>query len=247
MTDEIHKALFVSLTEGGRNEMSSFHYVNFAGSLLHLVNCYSICRWTLPTRSPQIWHTVITCPIFLCCMMSSTAHRNTAHKAETKVPEEFNLPKVISVSSFQARICKTHCCPFGPVAQTKQVHYCLLTLAFTFGATELAMELWAPPDSGDLPGSGWNQKRLTQPMRAKGNMLSTFNEIQLIEDLLENTSITKVPPEVIMHNYSIWKSPFASSTLSFVLPFLFLLSFLVNIKLYLHLFDQEYFSSWISV
>lgn len=130
MTDEIHKAFFVSLKQGGRNEMPSFHYVNFAGSLLHLMNCYSICRWTLPTRSPQIWHTVITCPIFLCCIMSSTAHRNTAHKAETKVPGEFSLPKIVSVSSFQARICETHCCPFGPVAQTKQVHYCLLALAF---------------------------------------------------------------------------------------------------------------------
>lgn len=140
MTDEIHKA-FVSLKQGGRNEMSSFHYVNFAGSLQHLMNCYSICRWTLPTRSPQIWHTVITCPIFLCCIMSSTAHRNTAHKAETKVPEEFNLSEVISVSSFQARIHETHCCPFGPVAQTKQVYYCILALAFTFGATELAMKL----------------------------------------------------------------------------------------------------------
>lgn len=193
MTDEIHKACFVSLKQGGRNEMPSFHCVNSAGSLLHLMNCYSICRWTLPTRSPQIWHTVITCPIFLCCIMSSTAHRNTAHKVEAKVPEEFNLPKVISVSSFQARICETHCCPFSPVAQTKQVHYCLLALAFTFGATELAMEIWAPPDSGDFARVRLESRKT---YTANAYKMKYAKHFQLIEDLSENTSITKVPPEV---------------------------------------------------
>lgn len=88
---------------GGKNEMPSFHYANFAGSLLPLMNCYSICRWTLPTCSQQIWHTIITCPIFLCYIVASSAYRNTAYKIETKVPKGFSLPKVKSVSSSKAK------------------------------------------------------------------------------------------------------------------------------------------------
>lgn len=83
--------------------MPSFHYANFAGSLLHLMNCYCICRWMLPTHSAWTWHAVVTCPIFLCCIVTSSAHRNTAHRIETKVPKGFSLPEVKSVSSCQAR------------------------------------------------------------------------------------------------------------------------------------------------
>ena len=107
MPAEIYSVVFVSLKQRGKNEMPSFHYANFAGSLLRLMNCYSICRWTLPTRTPQIWHTVITCAIFLCYIVASSAHRNTAHKIETKVPKGFSLPKVKSVSSSQASTWET--------------------------------------------------------------------------------------------------------------------------------------------
>lgn len=64
-----------------------------------------------------------------------------------------------------------------------------------------------------------------QPIQVEGNMLSTFSEIQLIAVPLENTSITKVPPQVnFVYLYPfvnlLFSSPILSLTLLF--PSLFL-------------------------
>lgn len=145
--------------------MPSFHYVNFAGSLLHLMNCYSICRWTLPTLSPQIWHTIITCPIFLCYIMSSSAHRNTAHKTETKVPKDFNLPEVKSVSSSQSRTWETDCCPFCPSGHTKQVHYYLFHVGF---------HLWSHRAHHGVLSSTWPQWLCQGHRRSKEHLCNQY-------------------------------------------------------------------------
>lgn len=197
MTAEIYSVVFVSLKQRGKNEMLSFHYANFAGSLVRLMNCYSICRWTPPTSTPQIWHMVITCPIFLCYIVSSSAHRSTAHKIETKVPKGFSLRKVKSVSSSQARTWETnwgHLLSFKQSERLGGKQESLLPLLsyssdqarpllpfcvgfhlenFTWTYHGALSSAWLQ----SLPGSYWNWGSATEPVHVKGNMLSAFSEI----------------------------------------------------------------------
>lgn len=55
------------------------------------------------------------------------------------------------------------------------------------------MEIWAPPDSEDFARVKLESRKTYTAHACKMKYAKHF---QLIEDLSENTSITKVPPEV---------------------------------------------------